>query len=64
MTILSAGLINKRHMGHDCYLVTLSLVQALVFTQYKMLVVPNSSGNVILHTVKHVLHTYFLENGR
>jgi len=33
MTILSAGLINKRFMGHDGYLVTLSLVQALVLTQ-------------------------------
>lgn len=33
MTILSAGLINMRRVGHDGYLVTLSLVQALVFTQ-------------------------------
>jgi hypothetical protein len=33
MAILSAGLINKKHMGHDGYLVTLSLVQALVFTE-------------------------------
>jgi hypothetical protein len=33
MSILSVGLINKRRMGRDGYLVTLSLVQALVFTQ-------------------------------
>jgi len=33
MTIVSAGLINKRCMGHGGYLVTLSLVQALVLTQ-------------------------------
>ena len=33
MTILNAGLINKRCMDHEGYLVTLSLVQALVFTQ-------------------------------
>jgi hypothetical protein len=62
MTILNAGLVSKRGTGHDSYLVTLSLVQTAYLPKYKTVVVPNSSGNIIVHRVKHDLHRYFLEN--